>query len=74
MATVPYFSPTYLLQQDVLVDDSLVPLGVGALAAVFGPPLVLGAGGGRGKSWGQKGGKEVGRQQKSEIAAYKSFW
>lgn len=36
---------TYLLQEDVFVDDSLVPLGVEALACVFGPPLVFSAGG-----------------------------
>lgn len=45
MGKVVRFSTTYLLQQDVLVDDCLVPLGVSALATVFGPPLVLSTGG-----------------------------
>lgn len=35
----------YLLQVDVLIDDSLVPLGVETLARVFGPPLVFSTGG-----------------------------
>ena len=37
---------TYLLQVDVFIDDSLVPLGVETLACVFGPPLVFSTGGG----------------------------
>lgn len=36
---------TYLLQQDVFVDDSLVPLRVDTLAGMFGPPLVFSTGG-----------------------------
>ena len=32
---------TYLLQVDVFIDDSLVPLRVETLACVFGPPLVF---------------------------------
>lgn len=52
MSKVARLSSTYLLQQDVLVDDSLVPLGVRALAAVFGPPLVLSTGG-----WGKSRGE-----------------
>lgn len=35
----------YLLKVDVLIDDSLVPLGVETLARMFGPPLVFGTGG-----------------------------
>lgn len=31
----------YLLQVDVLIDDSLVPLGIETLACMFGPPLVF---------------------------------
>lgn len=36
---------TYLLQVDVFIDDSLVPLGVETFARGFGPPLVFSAGG-----------------------------
>lgn len=36
---------TYLLQEDVFIDDSLVPLGVETLACMFGPPLVFSTGG-----------------------------
>lgn len=36
---------TYLLQEDVFIDDSLVPLGVETLACVFGLPLVFSTGG-----------------------------
>lgn len=37
----PFTDTQYLLQVDVLIDDSLVPLGVETLACVFWPPLVF---------------------------------
>lgn len=36
---------TYLLQVDVFIDDSLVPLRVETLACGFGPPFVFSTGG-----------------------------
>lgn len=59
-AKVAHLSSTYLLQQDVLVDDSLVPLRVSALATMFGPPLVLSTVG-DGVGWG---GERVGEEKK----------
>lgn len=44
--SVSHFVSTdpYLLQEDVFVDDSLVPLRVQAPAGVFGSPLVFSTG------------------------------
>lgn len=39
------FTTPYLLQEDVFVDDGLVPLRVQAPACMFGSPLVFSTGG-----------------------------
>lgn len=71
-AKVARFNSTYLLQQDVLVDDSLVPLGVRALATVLGPPLVLSTGGRwTGKELGEGKREGGGETPKWETAVHR---